>query len=59
MFEIDNEKDLHVSKYHTHEEGQAHLLVGCLASQHLTSVSQGHMCSDDCRRCHTEIEAAD
>ena len=35
------------------------MLVGCFTHQHYASVSQGWICSDKCKRCHTEIEAAD
>ena len=35
------------------------LFVGCLTSQQHASVSQGRICSDNCKCCHTEIEAAD
>ena len=35
------------------------LFVGCLTSQQQASVSQGRICSDNCTRCHTEIEVAD
>ena len=35
------------------------LLVGCLASQQQASVSQGHICSENCICRHTETEAAD
>ena len=34
------------------------LLVGCLTSQQHAGVSQGWICSDNCRCCHTEIEVA-
>ena len=33
--------------------------VGCLTSQQHASVSQGRICSDNFRCCHTEIEVAD
>ena len=35
------------------------LFVGCLTSQQQASVSQGRICSNNFRCCHTEIEAAD
>ena len=35
------------------------LLVGCLTYQQQASVSQGRICSDNFRCCHTEIEVAD
>ena len=34
------------------------LLVGCLASQQHASVSQGRICTENFKCCHTEIEAA-
>ena len=34
-------------------------LAGCLTSQQHASVSQGRICSDNCTRCHNEIEVAD
>ena len=34
------------------------LLVGCLTSQHHSSVCQGRICSDNFTCCHTEIEVA-
>ena len=33
--------------------------VGCLTSQQHARVSQGRICSDNCKSCHTEIEVAD
>ena len=35
------------------------LVVGCLVSQHNTSVSKGWICSDKFMCCHTDIEVAD
>ena len=35
------------------------LFVGCLTSQQHASVSQGRICTDNFKCCHTEIEAAD
>ena len=35
------------------------LFVGCLTSQQHTSVSQGRICSDNYKCCHTELEVAD
>ena len=35
------------------------LFVGCLTSQQHASVSQGLICSDNRRYCHTDIEVAD
>ena len=35
------------------------LLVGCLMSQQHASVSQGRICSDNCRFCLAEIEVED
>ena len=34
-------------------------VVVCLTSQQHASVSQGRICTDNCKRCHTEIEVAD
>ena len=35
------------------------MFVACLTSQQHTIVSQGRSCTDNCTRCHTEIEVAD
>ena len=35
------------------------LLVACLTFQQHASVSQGRVCSDNFRCCHTEIEVVD
>ena len=35
------------------------LFVGCFTSQQHASVSQGRIFTDNCTRCHTEIEVAD
>ena len=35
------------------------LFVGGLTSQQHAGVSQGRICPDSCKRCHTEIEVAD
>ena len=57
------------SSYFSHSDDQSErttllrgalcLLVGCLTSQQLASVSQGWICSDNCTCCHTEIQVAD
>ena len=39
--------------------GSQCLLVACLTSQQHVSVSQGRICSDNYKCCHTEIEVAD
>ena len=31
---------------------------GCLTSRHRARESQGRICSDNCTRCHTEIEVS-
>ena len=41
------------------KEKKVCLLVGCLTSQQHASVSQGRICEDNFKCCHTEIEVAD
>ena len=40
-------------------EREGLLFVGCLMSQQHASVSQGRICEDNFKCCHTEVEAAD